>query len=104
MYRLDDILSLIDANKNIEIEPPIPACPKHADMECAKIAGQCPIGNAKRCKQRFEFYINQKEFVTLYPIFVIANNTQIGFFKESDIKLNSLFNKGVIKKPQSYSC
>lgn len=45
MYRFEDILALIEANTNIEIEKPVPSCPKHADINCANIAGNCKQGN-----------------------------------------------------------
>ena len=103
MYLFDDILSLLKANKNIEIEKPIPACPKHADINCAKIAGNCQQGNNKQCEQKFKFYVNGKTLHILKPKFVFENNTKKGFLKESDIRLNMLFKNGIIAKPQSYT-
>lgn len=103
MYRFDDILALVKANKDIEIEGHIPSCPKHSDINCASIAGICNQGNNKQCEQQFVFYVNGKTLHILKPKFVIENNTKSGFFKESDIHLNMLFNKGIIEKPKPYS-
>jgi hypothetical protein len=102
MYRFDDILSLLKANENIEIEKPIPACPKHADIDCARIAGNCRQGNNKQCEQEFVFYAGGSLHI-LKPKFVIENNTTSGFFKESDMRLNMLFNNGLITKPTPYT-
>lgn len=103
MYRFEDILALIEANTNIEIEKPVPSCPKHADINCANIAGNCKQGNNKQCEQEFVFYVNGGTLHILKPKFVIENNTKSGFFKESDIHLNMLFNKGIIARPQPYT-
>ena len=103
MYRFEDILALIEADTNIEIEGDIPSCPKHADINCANIAGNCKQGNNKQCEQEFVFYVNGRTLHILKPKFVIENNTKSGFFKESDIHLNMLFNKGIIEKPKPYS-
>ena len=53
MYRFEDILALIEANTNIEIEKPVPSCPKHADINCANIAGNCKQGNNKQHGTQF---------------------------------------------------
>lgn len=99
MYKFDDILRLLKDNDRVEIEMPEPACPKHADRECPRLAGQCPVGNSKKCQQRLNMIIDNKRFFSLYPKFVMKENTRSGFLKKSDPSLALLFHNKVIEKP-----
>nr|WP_298679775.1 hypothetical protein [uncultured Treponema sp.] len=98
MYAFDNILHLLKNNKRIKIEQPIPACPKHADRECPRFAGHCEVGNNQKCEQRLNILIDDKRFFSLYPKFVMEENTKIGFLKKSDPILALLFHDKIIEK------
>ena len=101
MYAFDNILYLLKDSKRVKIELPVPACPKHADRECPRVAGHCAVGNSQKCEQRLNILIDDKRFFSLYPKFVMKENTKSGFLKKSDPILALLFHDKIIEKPDA---
>lgn len=61
-----------------DIDEPIPACPKSADIVCSLASGNCEQGNKSTCIQWCAFFVEKRRF--FIPVtFVIKPNSRDGF-------------------------
>ena len=95
--KFSHLLANLQSVPGYQQQYPVPNCPKHADIVCSKMTGNCDIGNNRQCEQTFSFFIDTKLFFVAIK-FVWQNNTKEGYFDSSSIAIQKLIDLNVITR------
>lgn len=93
MCSFDKLVALLKGR--VEFCTPIPACPRHASVMCAKDAGKCEVGNNRECTQWLTLFIGRSPFTVLVK-FVYTPDSRTGFFSSTDTAIRRMIIKGVL--------
>lgn len=95
MLSFDKLVEFLKVLKGFEIIEPIASCPRYANIDCARISGNCDVGNKKECWQIFQFFIDK----TLYLVrvgFVYKENSTKGFFDLNNATVKLMLSRKIL--------